>query len=75
MLLDFDKLGALRGVLIGLTVFVCLFLILPIAFIAALSFGSSQWLIFPPPSWTLKWYQDLFADPRWLYSALTSLKK
>ena len=74
MLLDFDKLGALRGVLIGLTVFVCLFLILPIAFIAALSFGSSQWLIFPPPSWTLKWYQDLFADPRWLYSALTSLK-
>ena len=74
MLLDFDKLGALRGVLIGLTVFVCLFLILPIVFIAALSFGSSQWLIFPPPSWTLKWYQDLFADPRWLYSALTSLK-
>lgn len=74
MLLDFDKLGALRGFLIALTVLVCLFLLLPIVFIAALSFGSSQWLIFPPPSWTLKWYQDLFADPRWLYSALTSLK-
>lgn len=74
MLLDFEKLGALRGFLIGLTALVCLFLILPIVFIAALSFGSSQWLIFPPPSWTLKWYQDLFADPRWLYSALTSLK-
>ena len=74
MLLDFDKLGAWRGVLIGIAVLVCLFLILPIVFIAALSFGSSQWLIFPPPSWTLKWYQDLFADPRWLYSALTSLK-
>ena len=74
MLLDFDKLGWLRGFLIGLTILVCLFLILPIIFIAALSFGSSQWLIFPPPSWTLKWYQDLFADPRWLYSALTSLK-
>ena len=53
---------------------VCLFLILPIVFIAALSFGSSQWLIFPPPSWTFRWYGDLFADPRWLYSALTSLK-
>lgn len=74
MLLDFDKLGALRGFLIGLTVLVCLFLILPIVFIAALSFGSSQWLIFPPPSWTLKWYHDLFADPRWFYSALTSLR-
>lgn len=74
MLLDFEKLGGLRPFLIALTVAVCLFLILPIAFIAALSFGSSQWLIFPPPSWTLKWYQALFADPRWLYSALTSLK-
>jgi len=74
MLLDFDKLGGLRAVLIALIVLVCLFLILPIVFIAALSFGSSQWLIFPPPAWTLKWYQDLFADPRWLYSALTSLK-
>lgn len=74
MLLDFDKLGALRGFLVGLTVLVCLFLILPIVFIAALSFGSSQWLIFPPPSWTFKWYQDLFADSRWFYSALTSLK-
>jgi putative spermidine/putrescine transport system permease protein len=74
MLLDFDKLGGLRPILIGLAIIVCLFLILPIAFIAALSFGSSQWLIFPPPSWTLKWYEALFADPRWLYSALTSLK-
>nr|WP_298097835.1 ABC transporter permease [uncultured Shinella sp.] len=74
MLLDFDKLGGLRTFLIALVALVCLFLILPIVFIAALSFGSSQWLIFPPPSWTFKWYQDLFADPRWLYSALTSLK-
>ncbi|GAA3066695.1 ABC transporter permease [Rhizobium viscosum] len=74
MLLDFEKLGGLRPFLIGLTVVVCLFLILPIVFIAALSFGSSQWLIFPPPSWTFKWYQALFDDPRWLYSALTSLK-
>src|SRR5690606_1657054 len=25
-------------------------------------------------SWTTKWYAELFSDPRWLYSALTSLK-
>ena len=42
MLLDFDKLGVLRPFLIGLTILVCLFLILPIVFIAALSFGSSH---------------------------------
>lgn len=74
MLLDFNKLGGLRWFLVGLTVLVCLFLLLPIVFIAALSFGSSQWLIFPPPSWTFRWYQQLFADPRWFISALTSLK-
>ncbi len=74
MLLDFDRLGPWKWVLITITVLVCLFLMLPIVFIAALSFGSSQWLIFPPPSWTTRWYGELFADPRWLQSAFTSLK-
>ena len=74
MLLDFDGLGAWKWPLVGFTALVALFLLLPILFIVALSFGSSQWLIFPPPSWTTKWYQQLFADPRWIAAALTSLK-
>ena len=74
MLLSFDRLGALRWVLIGLTAAVAAFLLLPVLFIAALSFGSSQWLIFPPPDWTTRWYQELFADPRWLEAAWTSAK-
>lgn len=60
--------------LLGITFFTAAFLLLPILFIAALSFGSSQWLIFPPPAWTTKWYQALFADPRWLEAAWTSAK-
>jgi putative spermidine/putrescine transport system permease protein len=72
MLLDFDRLGAWKWVLMIITVLVALFLLLPIVFIAALSFGNSQWLIFPPPGWTLRWYRELFADPRWLESAWTS---
>ena len=74
MLLDFDKLGPWKVLLIGLTVLVAAFLLLPIVFIGALSFGSSQWLIFPPPGWTTKWYADLFSDPRWLSAAFTSLR-
>lgn len=74
MLLDYEKLGPWKWLLIGTTVLVSLFLMLPILFIAALSFGSSQWLIFPPPAWTTRWYGELFADPRWLTSAFTSLK-
>ena len=72
MLLDYDRLGGLRWVLAGFSVLVALFLLLPVALIVALSFGSSQWLQFPPPGWTLKWYAELFADPDWLSSALAS---
>lgn len=74
MLLDYDRLGSWRWALLAITFTTTAFLLLPILFIAALSFGSSQWLIFPPPSWTTRWYVELFADPGWLQSALTSLK-
>lgn len=74
MLLDFDKLGGWKWMLVAICTLMVLFLLLPILFIVALSFGSSRWLIFPPPDWTLKWYGELFADPRWLGAALTSAK-
>ena len=74
MLLDFQKLGAWKWALYAICTLMSLFLLLPIVFIVALSFGSSRWLIFPPPDWTLKWYHDLFADPRWIEAALTSAK-
>lgn len=74
MLLDFNKLGAWKWVLSAICAVMSLFLLLPILFIVALSFGSSRWLIFPPPGWTLKWYEELFADPRWIGAALTSAK-
>lgn len=74
MLMNFDKLGAWRWILSGICALMALFLLLPILFIIALSFGNSRWLIFPPPGWTLKWYGELFADPRWLQAAFTSAK-
>lgn len=74
MLLNFESLGSWKWFLVAVTTLTSAFLLLPILFIAALSFGSSQWLIFPPPSWTLKWYGALFADPRWLESAWTSFR-
>ena len=51
-----------------------LFLLLPIVFIVLLSFGSSQWLVFPPPGWTLKWYGQFFSNPDWMNAAVASLK-
>ena len=74
MLLDYDRLGWLRVALVGFTAAVAAFLLLPVVFIVLLSFGSSRWLAFPPPGWTLKWYQELFADPSWIEAALTSAR-
>jgi len=74
MLLDYDRLGWLRVALVGFTAAVAAFLLLPVVFIVLLSFGSSRWLVFPPPGWTLKWYQQLLADPTWIDAALTSAR-
>jgi putative spermidine/putrescine transport system permease protein len=74
MLLTLNRMGPGRYALYAIGALVAIFLAFPIVFIALLSFGSSQWLQFPPPGWTLKWYQALFADPRWLAAIGTSLK-
>lgn len=74
MLLDFARLGWWRIVLSAIAGMAVLFLLAPLALLIALSFDSSQWLQFPPPGWTLQWYQQVFADPDWLNSFLVSVE-
>jgi len=74
MLLSLHRMGPGRFVLYGIGLAVAAFLLLPIVFIGALSFGSSKWLQFPPPDWTIKWYVEFFADPRWIQAIWTSFK-
>ena len=74
MLLHWDRMGWWRWALAAVTALVAVFLLLPIVFIVALSFGSSQWLLFPPPSWTLQWYEEFLADPSWLEAAWVSFR-
>ena len=74
MLLDYSRLGLLRYVLCSLGGLIGAFLMLPIILIVALSFGSSRYLQFPPKSWTLRWYEEVFSNADWLDSFLTSLE-
>ena len=53
---------------------VFVFLLAPLLLLVALSFDSSRWLQFPPPGWTLQWYKEVFSDPDWLSSLLTSIE-
>lgn len=74
MLLDLKTIGWFRFVLYGANVLIGLFLLLPIIFIVLLSFGSSPWLAFPPPGWTLDWYKELLQEPEWVASIINSFK-
>jgi putative spermidine/putrescine transport system permease protein len=55
------------------TVAVLLFLLLPILAVVPLSFSSSALLSLPVPGFSLRWYQDLFGNGRWLLAARNSL--
>jgi ABC-type spermidine/putrescine transport system permease subunit II len=52
---------------------VFVFLMLPLVVILPVSFTSAGYLAFPPPGFSLRWYQAYFADPIWIAATLRSL--
>ncbi|PWJ86314.1 putative spermidine/putrescine transport system permease protein [Pseudaminobacter salicylatoxidans] len=52
---------------------VALFLIVPVLVIVPLSFSSGSFLSFPPPGFSLRWYQQLFSRSDWMDSAWLSI--
>jgi len=50
------------------------FLNLPIAVIAVMSFSNGDFLAFPPPGFSWRWYQAALTSPRWIDAAITSFE-
>lgn len=50
------------------------FLMLPIFIVFPISFSSARYLRFPPPGFSLKWYQAYINDPAWMAATETSIK-
>lgn len=48
------------------------FLTVPILVVIPMSFSSAKALTFPPPGFSLRWYQAFFGDPRWMEAMWTS---
>jgi putative spermidine/putrescine transport system permease protein len=48
------------------------FLTVPIVIVIPMSFSSAKALTFPPPGFSLRWYETLFGNPRWLEAMWTS---
>jgi ABC-type spermidine/putrescine transport system permease subunit II len=51
-----------------------LFLMAPLIVVFPISFSSSPYLEFPPPGWSLQWYQAYFHDQAWIDATIRSLK-
>lgn len=60
-------LGAYCGVVLG-------FLMLPILVVFPLSFSSASYLQFPPPGFSLRWYEKYLETPSWISATITSLQ-
>jgi len=62
-----------RIVLYVISALVLVYLILPVLIIAPISFSSARFLTFPPPSFSLRWYQQYFANPAWMQATRVTL--
>jgi putative spermidine/putrescine transport system permease protein len=52
---------------------VLLFLILPVLIIVPMSFSSARFLTFPPPSLSLRWYQEYVGNAAWMQATRVTL--
>jgi len=61
------------AVLWGTSILVFFFLLAPILAIVPLSFSSGQFLTYPIPGFSLRWYADFFQSEKWIGSLGNSL--
>jgi putative spermidine/putrescine transport system permease protein len=53
---------------------VFLFLVAPVLIVIPISFSSAQYLQFPPPGFSLRWYAAYFASAPWLSATAASVR-
>ena len=62
-----------RRLLAAVGVLALTFLTVPILIVIPMSFSSAKSLTFPPPGFSLRWYEAFFGNPRWMEAMWTSL--
>ncbi len=53
---------------------VMVLLVLPTLVVIPMSFSDSQYLEFPPETWSLRWYRHYFGSDEWMLATATSVK-
>ncbi len=50
------------------------YLVFPVFVVAPVSFSSAKYLQFPPPGWSLQWYENYFSRPGWVPATFVSIR-
>jgi len=58
----------------GYAAAVFFFLILPTFIVVPISLSAGDFLAFPPPGWSFRWYLSYFSQPPWLHATLLSFE-
>jgi len=53
---------------------ISVFILLPLLILFPVSFSSADVLIFPPPGFSLRWFETILGSSEWVEAALTSLR-
>lgn len=53
---------------------IMILLIIPTFLVIPMSFSDSQYLEFPPETWSLRWYDEYFGSRKWMRATVVSLK-
>jgi putative spermidine/putrescine transport system permease protein len=60
-------------VLWALVLLTCVFIVAPIFVVLPLAFSTSEFLVFPPPAYSTRWFGEFFANGSWTDALLRSL--
>ncbi len=63
-----------RWGLIALSVVILLFVAIPTLIVVPVSLSTTEYLAFPPPDLTMRWYEEFLTDPDWIRATVLSIE-
>ncbi|MCO4318952.1 ABC transporter permease [Phyllobacterium sp. 21LDTY02-6] len=62
-----------KFLLYGFVALILAWLMIPVLIILPMSFSGARFLAFPPPSWSLRWYESYLGSAAWMQATRVSL--
>lgn len=62
-----------RRLLVAVSTAIYIFLMLPLVVVFPISFSSAPYMQFPPPGFSMQWYERYLDDPQWIDATVRSL--